>query len=44
MYDEEVSVNGDQEDGEGGEENAGGLRGPNQLTHYLLRIVTIYIF
>ena len=39
MDDEQVSVDGDQEDGEGGEEDAGGLGGAHQLADYLLGMV-----
>ena len=38
MHDEKVSVDGDEQDGEGGEENAGGLGGSNHLADYLLKI------
>ena len=37
MDDEEVSVTGDEEDGEGGEEDAGGLDRTNQLAQNLLK-------
>ena len=37
MYDEEVSVAGDEEDGEGGEEDAGRLDRTDQLAQNLLR-------
>ena len=40
MHNEEVSVDGDQEDGEGGEENTGGLGGSHHFTDYLLRILS----
>ena len=36
MDDEDVSVHGDEEDREGGEEDAGGLGGPHQLAQHLL--------
>jgi hypothetical protein len=32
-----VPVNGDEEDGEGGEEDAGGLRRPDQLAQETLQ-------
>ena len=38
--DEDVSVHGDEEDGEGGEEDAGGLGGPHQLAQHLLQHLT----
>ena len=37
MDNEEVSVTGDEENGEGGEEDAGGLDRPNQLAQNLLK-------
>ena len=37
MDDEEVSVAGDEEDGEGGEEDAGRLDRPDQLAQNLLQ-------
>ena len=37
MDDEEVSVTGDEENGEGGEEDAGGLDRTNQLAQNLLK-------
>ena len=36
VYDVSVSVQGDQQDGEGGEEDTGGLGGSHQLAHNLL--------
>ena len=38
MNNEEISVNGDEQDGEGGKENAGGLRRSHQLADDLLVI------
>ena len=37
MHNEEVSVHRDQHDGEGGEEHAAGLRGPDQFTEDFLQ-------
>ena len=37
MDNEEVSVTGDEENGEGGEEDAGGQDRPNQLAQNLLK-------
>ena len=37
MHDKKVSVDGDQKDGEGGEEDAGGLGGAHQLAQHLLK-------
>ena len=46
MDDEEVSVTGDEEDGEGGEEDAGGLDRTNQLAQNLLKKqnITFWVF
>ena len=38
MDDEEVSVTGDEENGEGGEENAGGLNDTSQLAKDFLKV------
>ena len=40
MNDEKVSINGDEEDGEGGEEHAGGLGRSNHLADYFLIIMS----
>ena len=41
MDDEEISIDGDQQDGEGGEEDAGGLRGAHHLADDLLVMIMI---
>ena len=41
--DEEISIDGDQQDGEGGEEDAGGLRGAHHLADDLLVVVMIRV-
>ena len=41
--DEEISIDGDQQDGEGGEKDAGGLRGAYHLADDLLVIVMIKV-
>ena len=41
--DEEISIDGDQQDGEGGEEDTGGLRGAYHLADDLLVIVMIRV-
>ena len=43
MDDEEISIDGDQQDGEGGEEDAGGLRGAHHLADDLLVMIMIMI-
>ena len=42
MDDEEVSVTGDEEDGEGGEEDAGRLDRTNQLAQNLLKTKALF--
>ena len=37
IYDEDVSVNSNENNGEGGEEDTGGLTASNKLTRYLLQ-------
>ena len=41
--DEEISIDGDQQDGEGGEEDAGGLRGAHHLADDLLVVMMIRV-
>ena len=43
MDDEEISIDGDQQDGEGGEEDAGGLRGAHHLADDLLVMIIMMI-
>ena len=43
MDDEEISIDGDQQDGEGGEEDASGLRGAHHLADDFLVIVMIKV-